>query len=220
MSILVYSPVVTSWTSSVSVIVLNTFLIIVCKIPKYLRSWPHPLTAGPVTPLFPDLIWPEIINQRQSSGPHASKLKHFAPSQHLEQSRVITVQGNQQYRESVREIYISAATNRGERTRARRKLQIGSLSSQERGTLRWQRTMETACQDSISNLCITFPLFPPVLFLPVVSVFWLKCLCKSVTSWVISGNEIIFQPFLRFTQISLVVGLFGYCWPRQPNGHL
>ena len=52
------------------------------------------------------------------------------------------------------------------------------------------------------------------------SVFWLKCLCKSVTSWFISGNEIIFQPFLRFTRISLVVGLFGYCWPRQPNGHL
>ena len=80
-----------------------------------MRSWPPALTAGPVTPLFRDLIWPEIINQRQNSGPHASKLKHFAPSQHLEQSRVITVQGNQQYRVSQGEIYISAATKTGER---------------------------------------------------------------------------------------------------------
>ena len=77
------------------------------NIPKYLRSQPPALTAGQVTPLFGDLIWPEIINQRQCSGPHTSKLKHFAPSQHLEQSRVITVQGNQQYRVSQRDLYFS-----------------------------------------------------------------------------------------------------------------
>ena len=218
MSILVYSPVVTSWTSSVSVIVLNTFLIIVCKIPKYLRSWPPPLTAGPVTPLFPDLIWPEIINQRQSSGPHASKLKHFAPSQHLEQSRVITVQGNQQYRVSQRDLYFSCNKPGRENPSEEKTTNWIAFKSEERNIKMTENNGDCLSRFYLQSVYHISP-FSTCSFL-AASVFWLKCLCKSVTSWVISGNEIIFQPFLRFTRISLVVGLFGYCWPRQPNGHL
>ena len=121
-------------------------------------SAPSDLSADPVTLLFPDLIWPR------------SSIRADLGTSRKQNSNIL-LQANIWSRESlectetnntdtVREIYISAATNWREKTRARRKLQIRSLSSQERGTLRWQRTMEAACQDYIWSVDHISPFSP------------------------------------------------------------
>ena len=129
-----------------------------------MRSWPC-TNCGPSDPFVP---WSDLARDHQSEtelGTSREQTQTFCskPTFGAEQSHYCAGKPTIQS-QSGRDLYFSCNENRGERTRARRKLQIGSLSSQKRGTLRWHRTMETACQDSISNLCITFPLFPPVRF--------------------------------------------------------
>ena len=64
------------------------------------------LKCGPSDPFVPRSDLAKIINQSRPRDLTQAKLKHFAPSQHLEQ-RVITVHGNQQFRHSQRDLYFS-----------------------------------------------------------------------------------------------------------------
>ena len=143
--------------------------------------WPPLTNCGPSDPFVPWSDLARIINQRRRPRDLTRGNSNILLQANIwsrEESLLCRETNNTE-----RFIFQLQQTGGREKTWARRKLQIGSLSSQERGTLRWQRTMESACQDSISNLCITFPLFSPNPPVP----FYLRALCSDwnvlLTRW-------------------------------------